>query len=234
MDDFSAVAVTLCWGAVALVWIGAARDHGRRVHRVPTMVAGGRRVLLGAALVWAIVLALGIVAGVAVGDAWVEVLGLGVLAPATAFTIWARLALGAMWTVQARVGADHQLCTTGPYAVTRHPIYTGVLGMLLGTSLLVGDSQLVACWYRSRSCCSRPRSALRSASCSRRSRTSTPTISAGTGGAGAYRDWWLVSLARRPRQSCHDGRHPSRRAGQRREARLSRSPARAGCGARGC
>ena len=143
MNDLSAVAVTLCWGAVALVWVGAARDHGRRVPRVPTMVAGGRSVLLGAALVYAIVLALGIAAGVAAGDAWVEVLGLGMLVPATAFTIWARLALGAMWTVQARVGADHRLCTTGPYAVTRHPIYTGVLGMLLGTSLLVGDGQLI-------------------------------------------------------------------------------------------
>jgi protein-S-isoprenylcysteine O-methyltransferase Ste14 len=26
----------------------------------------------------------------------------------------------------------------GPYAVTRHPIYTGVLGMLLGTAVALG------------------------------------------------------------------------------------------------
>jgi protein-S-isoprenylcysteine O-methyltransferase Ste14 len=30
------------------------------------------------------------------------------------------------------------LRTTGPYAVTRHPIYTGLLGMLVGTGLLGG------------------------------------------------------------------------------------------------
>jgi protein-S-isoprenylcysteine O-methyltransferase Ste14 len=30
------------------------------------------------------------------------------------------------------------LRTEGPYAVTRHPIYTGILGMLVGTALLSG------------------------------------------------------------------------------------------------
>jgi protein-S-isoprenylcysteine O-methyltransferase Ste14 len=32
----------------------------------------------------------------------------------------------------------HELCTDGPYAITRHPIYTGLLGMLIGTVLLNG------------------------------------------------------------------------------------------------
>jgi protein-S-isoprenylcysteine O-methyltransferase Ste14 len=30
------------------------------------------------------------------------------------------------------------LHTQGPYGITRHPIYTGVLGMLLGTAMLNG------------------------------------------------------------------------------------------------
>jgi protein-S-isoprenylcysteine O-methyltransferase Ste14 len=36
------------------------------------------------------------------------------------------------------VKQQHQLRTSGPYAVTRHPIYTGILGMVLGTALLAG------------------------------------------------------------------------------------------------
>src|SRR5579872_4508963 len=32
----------------------------------------------------------------------------------------------------------HELRTTGPYGITRHPIYTGVLGMLAGTALIDG------------------------------------------------------------------------------------------------
>ena len=37
----------------------------------------------------------------------------------------------------------HQLRTNGPYGVTRHPIHTGLLGMLLGTALLVGLGHLL-------------------------------------------------------------------------------------------
>ena len=56
----------------------------------------------------------------------------------TAFTVWARLSLGTMWSISTRAKDQHQLRTGGPYAVTRHPIYTGLLGMLLGTTLLNG------------------------------------------------------------------------------------------------
>ena len=143
MSDLSALAVTLSWGTVALVWSGAARHQGRRDPLKPTMIAAGRKALFGAALVGAFVLTVSIAGGLMLTGRWLEVLGLCALAPATAFTIWARLALGAMWTVEAKVGADRKLCTTGPYAVTRHPIYTGVIGMLLGTSLLVGDGGLI-------------------------------------------------------------------------------------------
>ena len=44
-----------------------------------------------------------------------------------------------MWSSSPDVlRADHELRTDGPYAVTRHPIYTGLLGMLVGTVLLSG------------------------------------------------------------------------------------------------
>jgi protein-S-isoprenylcysteine O-methyltransferase Ste14 len=43
--------------------------------------------------------------------------------------------LGKQWQVRARIVEDHQLITSGPYAVVRHPIYTGILGMLMATGL---------------------------------------------------------------------------------------------------
>ena len=56
-----------------------------------------------------------------------------------AFTIWARLVLGRMWSASPNVvQAGHELRTDGPYGITRHPIYTGLLGMLIGTVLLSG------------------------------------------------------------------------------------------------
>ena len=43
--------------------------------------------------------------------------------------------LGKQWSLAARVLEQHELITNGPYALVRHPIYTGVLGMLLATGL---------------------------------------------------------------------------------------------------
>ena len=81
--------------------------------------------------------------GLAVGALWVRVLGLAVLVASTVFTLWARFSLGTMWSVAPKVKGDHQLRTRGPYAVTRHPIYTGLLGMLLGATLLSGIGQWI-------------------------------------------------------------------------------------------
>jgi protein-S-isoprenylcysteine O-methyltransferase Ste14 len=70
---------------------------------------------------------------------WIAVPGLVLLIASTAFTLWARVALGRMWSATPNMlRAGHQLRTDGPYGVTRHPIYTGLLGMLLGTVLLNG------------------------------------------------------------------------------------------------
>jgi protein-S-isoprenylcysteine O-methyltransferase Ste14 len=65
-------------------------------------------------------------------------LGFAVLVISTAFTLWARAALGTMWTASAVVKDDHALRTDGPYGITRHPIYTGLLGMLAGTAAIEG------------------------------------------------------------------------------------------------
>jgi protein-S-isoprenylcysteine O-methyltransferase Ste14 len=48
-----------------------------------------------------------------------------------------------MWSIAPQVKDDHRLRTNGPYAVTRHPIYTGVLGMILGATLLSGIGQWI-------------------------------------------------------------------------------------------
>ena len=43
--------------------------------------------------------------------------------------------LGKEWSLTARLVEGHQLATSGPYAHVRHPIYTGMLGMLVATGL---------------------------------------------------------------------------------------------------
>jgi protein-S-isoprenylcysteine O-methyltransferase Ste14 len=43
--------------------------------------------------------------------------------------------LGKEWSLTARLVEGHKLATSGPYAYLRHPIYTGMLGMLVATGL---------------------------------------------------------------------------------------------------
>lgn len=47
--------------------------------------------------------------------------------------------LGKEWSVAARVVEGHKLATEGPYRFVRHPIYSGMLGMLLATGLVIGN-----------------------------------------------------------------------------------------------
>jgi protein-S-isoprenylcysteine O-methyltransferase Ste14 len=56
-------------------------------------------------------------------------------------TLTAVRRLGKQWSFAARLVDDHELVTDGPYALVRHPIYTGMLGMLLATGLAVSR------WY---------------------------------------------------------------------------------------
>ncbi|HEX8635952.1 MAG TPA: isoprenylcysteine carboxylmethyltransferase family protein [Pyrinomonadaceae bacterium] len=58
------------------------------------------------------------------------------LAVGSVWLVWSALdALGAQWSLTARVLADHKLIVAGAYSRVRHPIYTGMLGMLLATGL---------------------------------------------------------------------------------------------------
>lgn len=50
--------------------------------------------------------------------------------------VWAKLALGRWFSATFGVKAGHELKTRGPYAITRHPMYTGLLLMLLGGALV--------------------------------------------------------------------------------------------------
>lgn len=45
--------------------------------------------------------------------------------------------LGKQWSLTARVLEGHSLIIEGPYRLVRHPIYTGMFGMLLATGLAV-------------------------------------------------------------------------------------------------
>lgn len=73
-----------------------------------------------------------------IGALWVP-LGLAVHAGSFAFALAARRTLGRNWSGAVTEKEDHQLVQSGPYRIVRHPIYTAMIGMFVGTALVSGD-----------------------------------------------------------------------------------------------
>ncbi len=55
-----------------------------------------------------------------------------------AFCWWARIHLGALWSGSVTVKADHRVVDTGPFALVRHPIYTGFIWAAFCMAVLRG------------------------------------------------------------------------------------------------
>ena len=135
------IAVWICWGVVVVTWIAGAVYGARKSRRQRQPSVGGGLWRLGSIVAAVLIyrLAFHDLHRLTDHSLWIELPGLAVLVISTCFTIWARLSLGRMWSATPNMlRADHQLRTDGPYAITRHPIYTGLFGMLLGTVLLSG------------------------------------------------------------------------------------------------
>lgn len=60
-----------------------------------------------------------------------------------ACAIWARVNLGSNWGMPMTQKEDRELVTSGPYALVRHPIYTGVIIALLGSAGVSGGLWLI-------------------------------------------------------------------------------------------
>ncbi|MBV6416728.1 MAG: hypothetical protein CMLOHMNK_01343 [Steroidobacteraceae bacterium] len=57
------------------------------------------------------------------------------------FAVWARVHMGRNWSGMVTVKEDHTLVTSGPYALARHPIYTGLIVAFLGSALVLGNGR---------------------------------------------------------------------------------------------
>lgn len=66
-------------------------------------------------------------------------LGLAVQLCSVLLAVWARRHLGRNWSGRVTIKVDHELVRSGPYRFVRHPIYTALLGMYAGTTVVSGE-----------------------------------------------------------------------------------------------
>jgi protein-S-isoprenylcysteine O-methyltransferase Ste14 len=130
------------WIVLGAVWLVAAAKQKAAIQKQPS---GKRLVHVAIALLGLSLL----------GFSWSPVVWLSMrFVPATqavfasgfaleiagaAFACWARIALGSNWSARPSLRSDHELITSGPYAATRHPIYTGLIVAAAGTALAIGE-----------------------------------------------------------------------------------------------
>jgi protein-S-isoprenylcysteine O-methyltransferase Ste14 len=129
MSLLAMVGTTTCWGTVVLTWVNGALYNSSRGPSERTGAPSGSLALVGAVIVLALIalLTLRIVPSadwhsLTAQTLWVHIFGLMVLLASTGFTLWARFALGTMWSSHPTIKEQHALRTDGPYGITRHPI----------------------------------------------------------------------------------------------------------------
>lgn len=71
---------------------------------------------------------------------WLLAIGIMLYFPGMGLALWARLALGKNYFISTGLGAqlftNQQLITNGPYALVRHPMYTGIILAASGSLLI--------------------------------------------------------------------------------------------------
>jgi protein-S-isoprenylcysteine O-methyltransferase Ste14 len=142
-----AAAVMLCWVVFAAFFFFRKRPpRFRERKRERSYIIGITLQAVGYATVWSLQRPqfTAIVEMNAVAEILLAAATVGVAAGSVWLVVSAVKTLGKQWAVAARLVEGHSLIVQGPYKLVRHPIYTGMLGMMLATGLAISHWAAVA------------------------------------------------------------------------------------------
>jgi protein-S-isoprenylcysteine O-methyltransferase Ste14 len=154
------VVFAMIWGAWVASWLAASFWSARTQKRAATSAELTHLILIGVGAVlmtpWA-ARRLGAAPLWNVGEVGAYLLAAAALA-GLAFTWWARIHLGRLWSRAITRKQDHRIVDSGPYALVRHPIYSGLIAALVASAIAeatptaLGGAALLAFgfWVRAR------------------------------------------------------------------------------------
>ena len=131
--------ISVCWFVFLFYWIANARfvKPAAEVQSVGSRLANRIPVWIGIVLLFFVGRHR---AGVFVAPhtPLIRSLGVAIAVLGLAAAIWARRTLADNWSGNVVFKKEHKLIEQGPYRYVRHPIYTGILLMCLGTAIESG------------------------------------------------------------------------------------------------
>src|SRR5579859_185642 len=131
------VIFAVIWGGWVVSWLAASFWSGRTQKRAGTLVSWAYRVLLGVGAVLMTPWAARFFAAEPLwraGDLASYALAAAALA-GIALTWWARIYLGRLWSSAITRKEGHRIVDRGPYALVRHPIYTGLIAAIVASAI---------------------------------------------------------------------------------------------------
>jgi protein-S-isoprenylcysteine O-methyltransferase Ste14 len=134
------IIIPTVWVVFWLYWIAAA------IRAKPTRTRSASSLPIRIAIILVILVSLraGVFKGQSIQNGWLEGFGLAVFLSGLALAVWARVYLGRNWGMPMSQRVDPELVTTGPYRYVRHPIYTGILFGMIGTTMAISIYWLIA------------------------------------------------------------------------------------------
>ena len=129
-----------CWIVLVVYWLGAAFGAKKSIRNGDWRAGLVMRLAVVAIIIFVLRMPGGriwlrSIHGPLIAAEPARVIGAALCACGVGFAIWARVHLGRNWGMPMSQRLEPELVTSGPYALVRHPIYTGILTAALGSAL---------------------------------------------------------------------------------------------------
>jgi protein-S-isoprenylcysteine O-methyltransferase Ste14 len=139
MNNWTGIFILSCWVVFFIYWVVNAANVKQNIEKHISL----RYIFLLSLVVGAVFITMLYEKTFLQNTLWKASTRLGIVTDllvsvGLSITLWARATLGKNWSAHVTLKKGHKLIKHGPYAVVRHPIYSGMIIMSVGTAINIG------------------------------------------------------------------------------------------------